>query len=85
MTRLENDDSVSCPKNHKNGQTSEVTKLMTTTKDGDGMIGDWGQSIVQYGGDDRTGICLCTDTALSACYFANLKQICPQIVLLNRL
>lgn len=36
-------------------------------------VGDWGQSIVQFGGDDRTGICLCTDMAILDYYFRILK------------
>ena len=33
-------------------------------------IGDWGQSVVQFGGDDRTGICICTDIAIQPIIFA---------------
>jgi hypothetical protein len=40
--------------------------LVTYTRD---TVGDWGQSIVQFGGDDKAGICVGTDTSkqLSFC------------------
>jgi hypothetical protein len=41
-----------------------------------GNVRDWGQSIVQLGGDDRNGIGLGTDMAISACYSRILKIYC---------
>jgi hypothetical protein len=40
-----------------------------------GNVRDCGQSVVQLGGDDRTGVCLGTDMTISACYFGILQNI----------
>jgi hypothetical protein len=56
------------PLNNKGrkGLSLKIMTLVTYTRD---TVGDWGQSIVQFGGDDKAGICVGTDTSkqLSFC------------------
>jgi len=40
-----------------------------------GNVGDWGQSVFLFGGDDEVGTCLCTDMAVLTHYFRIIKII----------
>jgi hypothetical protein len=47
-------------------------------------VGDCGQSVVQFGGDDRSCICLGTDMAVFVYYFCILILLCTLLLSYNR-
>ena len=46
-------------------------------------VGDWGQSVFQLGGDDRSGYCVGTDAAILAYYLRILNMKCTLLIKLQ--